>query len=348
SQDALELVHCHIAQQPIPPIQINSDIPKVVSDLVLKLMAKTAEARYQNAAGLLVDLETCAQEFRNSGTIAPFKLGTRDLSDRFHIPQKLYGREAEIATVLAAFERVSQPQTGTSSELMLVAGYSGIGKSSLVSEVHKPITEKRGYFIAGKYDQFQRDVPYSAAIAAFKDLVKQLLTEDEIQLQEWRSRLLAALGANGRVVTDVIPDVALIVGEQPPVPELGPTEAQNRFNLVFQNFMRVFCAPDHPLVLFLDDLQWADSASLKLLRLMMSDREMRSLLVIGAYRDNEVSPTHPLMTLVDRLQHEGAIVNTITLVPLSLRHLNQLIGDTLPHSTEAIQPLAELVLQKTE
>ncbi|MEO1132119.1 MAG: ATP-binding sensor histidine kinase [Cyanobacteria bacterium J06639_1] len=348
SQDALELVHCHIAQQPVPPIQVNPEIPQGVSDLVMKLMAKTAEARYQNAAGLLADLDHCAREYRTTGAIAPFKLGGRDLSDRFHIPQKLYGRETEIAAVLAAFERVSQPQQTASSELMLVAGYSGIGKSSLVSEVHKPITEKRGYFIAGKYDQFQRDVPYSAVIGAFKDLVKQLLTEPETQLQVWRSRLLTALGPNGRVVTDVIPDVALIVGEQPPVPELGPSEAQNRFNLVFQNFMRVFCAPEHPLVLFLDDLQWADSASLKLLRLMVSDREMPSLLAIGAYRDNEVSPTHPLITLLDRLLAAGAIVHTITLAPLSLRHLTQLIGDTLPHSTEAIEPLAELVLQKTE
>lgn len=348
SKDSLELVHCHIAQQPVPPIQVNPEIPKILSDLILKLMAKTAEARYQNAVGLLSDLETCAREFRSTGTVTPFKLGDRDISERFHIPQNLYGREAEIAAVLAAFERVSQQQGTINRELMLVAGYSGIGKSSLVSEVHKPITEKRGYFISGKYDQFQRDVPYSAVINAFTDLVKQLLTESETQLQEWRSRLQTALGPNGKVVTDVIPDVTLIAGEQPPVPDLGPTEAQNRFNLVFQNFMRVFCAPEHPLVLFLDDLQWADSASLKLLRLMMSDREMRSLFVIGAYRDNEVNPTHPLMMLLTQLQEEGTIANTITLAPLSLRHLSQLIEDTLPHSTKAIAPLAELVLQKTE
>jgi predicted ATPase/signal transduction histidine kinase/tRNA A-37 threonylcarbamoyl transferase component Bud32 len=344
--DALELVHCHIAQHAIPPHQINPAVPQVLSDLILKLMEKTAEDRYQNAFGLQTDLETCREQFLVTGAIAPFTLGTQDLSGRFQIPQKLYGRESEITTLLAAFERVSQPQS--TSELMLVAGYSGIGKSSLVAEVHKPITEKRGYFIAGKYDQFQRDVPYSAVIAAFRSLAKQLLTESASQLDQWRQRLLAALGPNGQVVVDVIPEMALITGPQPTVPELGPTESQNRFNLVFQSFIRVFCDPSHPLLLFLDDLQWADSASLKLMQLMMTDREMRSLLVIGAYRDNEVSATHPLMTLLGHFQNQGVTVNTITLKPLSQAHLSQLMTDTLQHSTAALCPLAELVLQKTE
>jgi predicted ATPase/signal transduction histidine kinase/tRNA A-37 threonylcarbamoyl transferase component Bud32 len=344
--DALELVHCHIAQQPVPPHQINPALPQALSDLVLKLMAKTAEDRYQNAFGLQTDLETCREQFLATGSIIPFALGTQDLSGRFQIPQKLYGREKEINTLLAAFERINQPHS--TSELMLVAGYSGIGKSSLVAEVHKPITEKRGYFIAGKYDQFQKDVPYSAVIAAFRSLAKQLLTESESQLEQWRERLLAALGPNGQVVLDVIPEMAMITGPQPPVTELGPTESQNRFNLVFQNFIRVFCNPNHPLVLFLDDLQWADSASLKLLQLMMTDSEMRSLLVIGAYRDNEVSPTHPLMTLLGHFQKQGVTVNTITLAPLSKAHLSQLMTDTLQHSTAELSPLVALVLQKTE
>jgi predicted ATPase/signal transduction histidine kinase/tRNA A-37 threonylcarbamoyl transferase component Bud32 len=344
--DALELVHCHIAQQPVPPQQIHPALPQALSDLVLKLMAKTAEDRYQNAFGLQTDLETCREQFLATGAITPFTLGTQDLSGRFQIPQKLYGREGEITTLLAAFERVNQPHSN--SELMLVAGYSGIGKSSLVAEVHKPITEKRGYFIAGKYDQFQKDVPYSAVIAAFRSLAKQLLTESEPQLEQWRQRLLTALGPNGQVVVDVIPEMALITGPQPPVTELGPTESQNRFNLVFQNFIRVFCDPNHPLVLFLDDLQWADSASLKLMQLMMTDSELRSLLVIGAYRDNEVSPTHPLMTLLGYFQKQGVTVNTITLTPLSQAHLSQLMTDTLQHSTGELLPLVELVLQKTE
>lgn len=347
TQDPLELVHCHIAQQPLSPHQRNPEIPQVLSDLVLKLMAKTAEARYQNAFGLQADLEACREQLLSTGAIAPFRLGTRDLSGRFQIPQKLYGRESEIVTLLAAFERVSQPLE-TRSELMLVAGYSGIGKSSLVAEVHKPITEKRGYFIAGKYDQFQRDVPYSAVISAFQSLAKQLLTESGAQLDQWRQRLLTALGPNGQVVIDVIPEIELIIGPQPSVPELGPTESQNRFNLVFQSFIRVFCDPRHPLVLFLDDLQWADSASLKLMQLMMTDQALRSLLVIGAYRDNEVSATHPLMSLLRGFKEQGVTVNTITLAPLNQTHLSQLITDTLQHSSVDIAPLAQLVRQKTE
>ncbi|MEO0374512.1 MAG: AAA family ATPase [Cyanobacteria bacterium P01_A01_bin.17] len=346
TEDALALVHCHIAHQPKSPHQINPAVPQVLSNLTLKLMAKTAEDRYQNAAGLQADLENCREQLRTTGKISPFVLGTQDLSGRFQIPQKLYGREAEKAILLAAFERISQ--STSTSELMLVAGYSGIGKSSLVAEVHKPITEKRGYFIAGKYDQFQRDVPYSAVIAAFRSLAKQLLTESETQLAQWRQRLLAALGPNGQVVIDVIPEIALITGKQPSVPELGPTEAQNRFNLVFQGFIRVFCDPEHPLVLFLDDLQWADSASLKLMQRMMTDSKMRSLLVIGAYRDNEVSAAHPLMSLLNHFETQGVTVNTITLAPLSLTHLSQLITDTLQHSQAELDPLAELVLQKTE
>lgn len=349
AKDPLKLVHCHLAQQPIPPSQVNFDIPGVMSDLVMILMAKTAEERYQSAFGIQADLAACWQQLKQTGEIRAFPLRTQDHSDKFHIPQKLYGRSQEIAALLTAFERVNHPQDPTkSSEMMLVAGYSGIGKSALVAEVHKPITEKQGYFISGKYDQFQRDVPYSAVISAFQDLVKQLLTESETQLDQWRQRLLAALGPNGQVIIDVIPEIELITGPQPPVPELGPAEALNRFNLAFQNFIRVFCTPAHPLVVFLDDLQWADSASLKLIKLMMMDRQMRSLLLIGAYRDNEVDATHPLMTLVKQLWQEKVNINTITLQPLSQLHLCQLIADTVHHNLETTLSLAELVLNKTE
>ncbi|WP_299488932.1 trifunctional serine/threonine-protein kinase/ATP-binding protein/sensor histidine kinase [Acaryochloris sp. IP29b_bin.137] len=349
TKDPLKLVHCHLAQQPTPPRQVNPDIPEVVSDLIMTLMSKTAEDRYQSAFGIQADLSTCLQQLKQTGEIRTFPLRSQDHSDKFQIPQKLYGREQEISALLTAFERVNHPQDPEKgSEMMLVAGYSGIGKSSLVAEVHKPITEKRGYFISGKYDQFQRDVPYSAVISAFQDLVKQLLTETELQLSQWRQQLLTALGPNGQVVIDVIPEVELITGPQPPVPELGPAEALNRFNLVFQQFIRVFCTPTHPLVVFLDDLQWADSASLKLIKLMMTDRHMRSLLLIGAYRDNEVDATHPLMTLVKRLWQDKVNINTITLQPLSQLHLCQLIADTVDHNLETTLSLAELVLQKTQ
>jgi predicted ATPase/serine phosphatase RsbU (regulator of sigma subunit)/tRNA A-37 threonylcarbamoyl transferase component Bud32 len=353
--DALELVHCHIARQPVPLHQIKPEIPKIVSDIVMKLMAKTAEERYQSAFGIEADLEECLNQLQTKGKISEFSLAARDISDQFQIPQKLYGREAEVETLLTAFERVADnpktPKDATASrcaiEMMLVAGYSGIGKSSLVAEIHKPNTRLRGYFTAGKFDQFQRNVPYSALVNAFKGLVKQLLTETEAQLQQWRSKLLAAFGSNGQVIIDVIPEVELIVGKQPPVPELGPSESQNRFNLVFQNFIRAFCTKEHPLVIFVDDLQWADSATLKLIEVIMTDASMHYLFLIGAYRDNEVSPTHPLSTSLESWQEQGSIISYLTLRPLAIEHINQLITDTLHSNTDSVKPLAELVMKKT-
>ncbi|MBW4681389.1 MAG: AAA family ATPase [Microcoleus vaginatus WJT46-NPBG5] len=353
STDALELVHYHIAKQPIPPHLLGGreeergrggePCPKAVSDIVMKLMAKTAEERYQSAWGLKADLEECLFQLQANGTIADFPLGSKDISDKFQIPQKLYGRESEVKTFLTAFDRVSQGTT----EMMLVAGYSGIGKSVLVAEVHKPITQKRGYFISGKFDQFQRNIPYLAVVSAFQGLMRQLLTESEAQLNLWREKLLAAFGSNGQVIIEVIPEVELIIGKQPPVPELSPAESQNRFNLVFQNFIRAFCAKEHPLVIFLDDLQWADSATLKLIELMMTDTDTEYLFLIGAYRDNEVNPTHPLMITLEGLRNQGATVNFITLTPLNSQHINQLIADTLHRDTSSVKPLAELVVHKT-
>ncbi|EGK86803.1 GAF domain-containing protein [Microcoleus vaginatus PCC 9802] len=353
STDALELVHYHIAKQPIPPHLLGGGeeergrrgepCPKAISDIVMKLMAKTAEERYQSAWGLKADLEECLFQLQANGTIADFPLGSKDISDKFQIPQKLYGRESEVKTFLTAFDRVSQGTT----EMMLVAGYSGIGKSVLVAEVHKPITQKRGYFISGKFDQFQRNIPYLAVVSAFQGLMRQLLTESEAQLNLWREKLLAAFGSNGQVIIEVIPEVELIIGKQPPVPELSPAESQNRFNLVFQNFIRAFCAKEHPLVIFLDDLQWADSATLKLIELMMTDTDTEYLFLIGAYRDNEVNPTHPLMITLEGLRNLGATVNFITLTPLNSQHINQLIADTLHRDTSSVKPLAELVVHKT-
>jgi len=374
--DVLELVHCHIAKQPLPLYQINSEIPKVVSDIVMKLMAKTAEERYQSAWGLKSDLEECLTQLQTHGNISDFPLASQDISDKFQIPQKLYGREAEVETLLAAFERVTgspeleestqnpEPLRGIShaeevpntdalktqnsrSEMILVAGYSGIGKSALVQEIYKPITEKRGYFIWEKFDQFQRNIPYSAIVNAFHRLMRQLLTESEAQLKKWREKLLAALGPNGQVIIDVIPEVELIVGKQPAVPKLGLTESQNRFNLVFSNFIRIFCSKEHPLVMFLDDLQWADLSTLKLIELMMTDTATQYLFLIGAYRDNEVAPTHPLIVTIDGLRKKGAIINLITLTPLKLEHINHLIAETLHTDTDQSLSLAELVVRKT-
>ncbi len=355
--DAMELVHCHIAKQPILPHELNPEIPKAVSDIVMKLLAKTAEERYQSAWGLKADLKECLFQLLHYSQISDFPLGRHDISDKFQIPQKLYGREAEVETLLAAFERVAagnkseelrmKGETAHTSEMMLVSGYSGIGKSALVQEIYKPITRRRGYFISGKFDQFQRNIPYSAVVNAFSDLVHQLLTETEASLVQWREKLLTAFGANGQIIIDVIPEVELIVGKQPEVPELAPAESQNRFNLVFQNFIRVFTQPEHPLVMFIDDLQWADVASLNLIKLLMTAPDSQDLFFIAAYRDNEVSEAHPLMLTVDEIRQSGVRVDHISLSPLDLSNVNQLISDTLKCSLDQTIFLAKLILVKT-
>ncbi|MEH1784681.1 MAG: AAA family ATPase [Nostoc sp.] len=310
--DPMELVHCHIAKTPVAPCQetvcrVLEEVPEAISAIILKLLAKTAEERYQSAWGLKADLEECLLEIQATGKIVNFVPGRRDKSGHFLIPQKLYGRKAEVATLMAAFERVA----GGSSEIMLVSGYSGIGKTCVVHEVHKPIVGARGYFIAGKFDQFKRDIPYASLIQAFQSLIQQLLTESEAQIQKWKDKLLTALGENGQVIIDVIPEVELIIGQQPPVTQLGATESQNRFNRIFGQFIGVFTTKDHPLVLFLDDLQWADSASLNLIELLMKNSDRQYLLLIGAYRDNEVSPTHPLMMSLEKIQKADAVVNNM-------------------------------------
>ncbi len=284
SNDAMELVHCHIAK--LPPNmnkpdphqapssyqregwgEVDLTIPEVLCDIVMKLMAKNAESRYQSALGIKFDLENCLTQLQETGEIKSFPLAQRDVCDRFIIPDKLYGRETEVSTLLQAFERVSLGAT----EMMLVAGFSGIGKTAVINEVHKPIVRQRGYFIKGKFDQFQRNIPFSAFVQAFRDLMGQLLTESDAQIQRWRNQILDAVGENGQVIIEVIPELERIIGQQLPAIELSGTAAQNRFNLLFQKFTQVFPSTEHPLVMFLDDLQWADSASLKLMQLLMTD-----------------------------------------------------------------------------
>ncbi len=341
SDDPMELVHSHIAKMP-PRLGNQREIPQVLSDIVMKLMAKNAEDRYQSALGLKRDLHHCLTQLKETGKILPFEIGARDLCDRFTIPEKLYGRGKEVSQLLAAFDRVT---TGR-PEMMLVAGFSGIGKTAVVNEVHKPIVRQRGYFIKGKYDQFQRHIPFSAFVQAFRDLIGQLLSESDEQLQIWKANILAALADNGQVLIDVIPELEDIIGQQPPVIELSGTAAQNRFNLVWQRFIQIFTTVEHPLVIFLDDLQWADSESLSLLKLLM--QETGHLLILGAYRDNEVSPVHPLILTVDEIVKTGATVNTISLPPLTQRDLNQLVADTLDCESSVAQPLTKLVYQKTQ
>ena len=355
--DPMELVHCHIAKEPVPPHKLNDEIPEAVSSIVMKLLAKTAEERYQSATGLKYDLEICLSNLQMQGTIEKFTLGQRDRGSQLLIPQKLYGRESEVQVLMDAFDRVSNGAT----EMMLVSGYSGIGKTAIVNEVHKPIVKARGYFISGKFDQFKRNIPYAALFQAFSDLIRQLLIEKSEQIAIWKQKLLDSLGTNGQVIIDVIPEVELIIGQQPDVPQLGAAESLNRFNRVFQQFIRVFCQPEHPLVIFLDDLQWADSASLKLIQLLITDSDSHYLLAIGAYRDNEVSPTHPLIQTLEKIQEMGAVTNNITIKPLALRHVSQLVSDTLGkvddesgdrkkslYHRNQIVGLVELIFNKTQ
>ncbi len=344
ASDPLELVHCHIAKIATPVHQVNTDVPEMVGAIVAKLMAKNAEDRYQSALGLKHDLQECLNQWKDNGSITEFELGQRDLCDRFLIPEKLYGREAEVQTLLDAFDRVADG----SSELMLVAGFSGIGKTAVVNEVHKPIVKQRGYFIKGKFDQFNRNIPFSAFVQAFRDLIGQLLSESDIQLQTWKTQILEALGENAQVIVELIPELEQIIGAQPPVPELSGNAAQNRFNLLFQRFIQVFTTSEHPLVMFVDDLQWADSASLTLIQVLMSEVKTGCLLLLGAYRDNEIFAAHPLMLTLNAMKKAGSTIHTITLQPLNFTSLNYLVADTLHTGEAVVKPLAELVMQKTQ
>nr|WP_290225978.1 AAA family ATPase [Trichocoleus desertorum] len=349
ADDELGLVHCHLAKYPIPPHDRNPAIPPAVSAVVMKLLAKTAEERYQSSWGIQADLEACLTQWHTGSAIA-FPLAQHDVSGRFEVPQKLYGREREVADLLAAFRRVTTPsgdRSGKVSELLLVSGYAGIGKTSLVQEIYKPMTQRRGYFVAGKFDQYQRDIPYSAFVVAFAALVRQLLAESPAQLSHWQAKLIQALTPNAQVIIEVIPELAMIVGQQPPVTALPPAEARNRFNRTFQNLIQVLAQPEHPLVIFLDDLQWADAASLQLMQLLMATAG-QTLLLIGAYRDNEVSPTHPLMSTVREIQEAGGVVNHISLAPLLLSNIQQLLGDTLHCGDREVDDLAYLLLAKTD
>ncbi|MDM8553238.1 AAA family ATPase [Desulfococcaceae bacterium HSG7] len=351
AKDAMESVHCHIAKLPVPPCELQNrvfsknpvSVQEMISNIIMKLLEKTAEARYLSAWGLKADLEECLKQWQTTGQIEPFSPARFDLSEQFQIPQKLYGRDSEIETLLSTFERVA----GGKTEMMLVAGYSGIGKSALVKEIYKSLAEKRGYFITGKFDQLDRNIPYSAVVMAFQELVRQLLSESEKQLAVWKEKLLTALGNNGQVIIDILPAIESLIGKQPAVPQLGLTESQNRFELLFQNFMHVFCQPEHPLVVFLDDLQWIDSATLKLLELVMNDIDNTSFFFIGAYRDNEVDPTHPLLVTLDKLREERVTMNRITLHPLAFEHIQQLIAESVHHTPEAVSALTDSVMRKT-
>src|SRR6516165_5563599 len=302
ASDPMEWVHCHIARQPVLPSKRLNHVPHSISAIIMKLLAKTAEERYQTAAGVRSDLRRFLAELETQCRIDEFPLGRHDTPDRLLIPEKLYGRAREIDTLLASFDRV---MASGAPELVLVSGYSGIGKSSVVNELHKELVPPRGLFASGKFDQYKRDIPYTTLARAFQSLIHQLLAKSEVELRYWRNTLQEALGANGLLIANLVPELKLVIGEQPAVPEVPPQEAQNRFRLVFRRFVGAFARPEHPLALFLDDLQWLDAATLELLEHLMTEQKVRHLLLVGAHRDNEVSPAHPLMRKLDAIKTAG-------------------------------------------
>jgi predicted ATPase/class 3 adenylate cyclase len=341
--DRAELVHCHLARRPPDVADVVPGIPKAVSDIVAKLLAKSADDRYQTAAGLEADLARCLDAVRATGTVDEFPLAAGDCGDRFQVSRRLYGRDEQVAALEAAFSRTAQGY----KEIVLVAGFAGIGKTSLVRELCRTVNSQGGRFVAGKFDQFKRDVPYGALVEAFQGLVRELLGADEDEVARWREDLQTALQPNGRVVTDLIPEVERLIGPQPPVPELPPTESRNRLNLTFRYFLSVFARKEHPLVLFLDDLQWADSASIEFLGTILKGPESLYLLAIGAWRDNEVDPSHALHVTLKEVRAAGTPVYDLSLPPLAVGHVCGLLADTLRCAPDRARPLAELLHAKT-
>jgi PAS domain S-box-containing protein len=344
ASDPMEWVHCHIAKQPLPLAQWRSNVPRSISGIITKLLAKTAEERYQTAAGVESDLRRCLAEWESQRCIGEFQLGEHDTPDRLLIPEKLYGREREVETLLDSYDRVVKNGT---PELVLVSGYSGIGKSAVVNELYKVLVPPRGLFASGKFDQYKRDIPYSTLAQAFQSLTRALLTKDEAELNSWRETLREALGPNGLLMVDLVPELKHIVGEQPPVPDLEPQDAQRRFQLVLRRFIGVFARPEHPLALFLDDLQWIDAATLDLLEDLLTRSDLQHLMLIGAYRDNEFDAMHPLVRKLEAIKNAGTRIEKITLAPLASEHLAQLIADALRCEREHAAPLAQLVHEKS-
>jgi predicted ATPase/transcriptional regulator with GAF, ATPase, and Fis domain len=341
--DPLELVHSHIARTARPPAAV-VPLPEQLSRMIMRLLAKAAEDRYQSADGLRLDLERCAREWQDNHSIAEFDLGAQDFSDRLLIPERLYGRDAELTELTTAFDETLDGRAG----LVLVGGYAGVGKTAFINELCRPIVRERGYFISGKFDQVARNVPYSAVLQAFRSLIWQVLSEREEQLAGWRDKLIGTLGANGGVLAAVLPEIEFIIGKQPPPVALDAVESQNRFHFVFRNLVRTFARPGHPLVMFLDDLQWVDAATLELLPQILNDPDMRSLLVIGAYRDNEITSDHALTTAIDRLERNQARVRRITLGPLNEPSLRAFLADSLRADETDVAGLAHLIRQKTD
>lgn len=343
STDPATLIHCHLAQRPQPAHEREPRVPQPLSAILERLLAKPPESRYQSARGLLADLQHCLNEWQTHGRIEPFPLGRGDASARFESPQKLYGRDAEVAALRESFERVRSGAV----ELVLITGSSGIGKSSIVHALLEPVVAARGSFASGKFDQYKRDIPYATLVQALRERVLELAAGSDSALAEARTRLHSALSPNGRVLLELVPEAELVLGPQPPVPELPFTEAQHRFQRVLGRFVGALAQHGHPLVLFLDDLQWVDAATLRLLQHLATSAELGHLLLVGAYRDNEVGPSHPLSLMLEELRKAGTPLRWINPGPLAVEHVRQLVSEALCATEQAVQELAELVHAKT-
>ncbi len=384
NDNPLELIYCHISQQPPVNKIINSNIPSIISDIICKLMKKNAEDRYQSTFGIKYDLELCLHHLQKNKQIKPFQLATKDISDRFSIPDKLYGREVEIQELINAFDRVIDPpkhhlekekEIRKGVEIIFVKGYSGMGKTVVIDEIHKPVIKEKGYFIKGKFSQFKKDIPFSAWVEALSNLIEQLLSESDTQIEQWKKNIIFSLGEQAQVIVDLIPQLELIIGVQPEAAELSGIAAQNRLQFLFHKFIKIFAIRKHPLVIFLDDLQWADAASLNFVKLLVSENTTvnnlgkvpkrsgiqmpdfdqthkndndNALLFIGSYRDNEIDVTHSLNLTIEEIKKETIPISYIKLEPLQQSDLGFLIADTFKCEVDSIVSLTQIVFAKTK
>jgi hypothetical protein len=343
--DPLEWIHCHIARQPAPLHTNRKGIPGQLEAIVLKLLAKTGEERYQTAGSVEADLRRCIESWSVTGTISVFPLAANDVAQGFQIPEALYGRDRHLSTIASAFEQVA---SSGETAIVLVSGPAGVGKSAIVKKLQRTLLTTSCLFAAGKADQYKLDIPYPTLAQAFQVLVRRILGLESADLDRWRRQLLDAVGPNGQLMTNLVPELAVIIGEQPPPPDLPPQEAQNRFHLVFRRFLGVFAQPAHPLALFIDDLQWLDTATIVLIERLAGEADVRHLLLIGAYRDDEIQSNHRLAQAFQFMRKANQRLLEIRVNPLTRAEVMQLTADTLRTTISVVRPLGQLIFDKTE